>query len=193
MYCVFFQSARNTSHVSSFVCSKVAEGGIGMTADLNVVDAIQVAMEAEETARQFYLDAKEKISDAEAQNLLVQLAAYEQYHYDNLAALYDSLSQEKGYIAYAPPDIDLSTASHGLEGSRTSKERNLETVVEILGMAIDAEKSARSRYKELAEQTTDPDGRAMFQKLAQEENTHYRILSDELYHLSNRGLWIWSE
>jgi len=164
-----------------------------MTTDLNVMDAIQVAMEAEETARQFYLDAKEKVSDAEAQNLLVQLAAYEQYHYDNLAALYDSLSQEKGYIAYAPPDIDLSTASHGLEGSRTSKERNLETVVEILGMAIDAEKSARSRYKELAGQTTDPDGRAMFQKLAQEEDTHYRILSDELYHLSNRGLWIWSE
>lgn len=164
-----------------------------MTVNLNVIDAIKIAMEAEEAARQFYLDAKEKVSDAKAQDLLMQLATYEQYHYDNLVALYDSLSQEKGYVTYTPPDIALPTAPDGFEGGRSAKEYNLETIVDILGTAIDAEKSAHSRYKELAEQTTDPDGRAMFQKLAQEEHFHYRILSDELYHLSNQGFWIWSE
>lgn len=164
-----------------------------MTANLTVIYAIKIAMEAEEAARQFYLDAKEKVSDAEAQDLLMQLATYEQYHYDNLVALYDSLSQEKGYVTYTPPDIALPTAPHGVEGGRSAKEHNLETVVDILGTAIDAEKSAHSRYKELAEQTTDPDGRTMFQKLAQEEHFHYRILSDELYHLSNQGFWVWSE
>lgn len=164
-----------------------------MTADLKILDAIKIAMQAEETARAFYLDAKEKASAPDAQDLLTQLAAFEQYHYDKLAALYDSLDQEKGYIAYTPPDIALPVASQGIEAGRTTKERNLETVVEVLGAAIDAEKLARSRYEELAEQTADSDGQAMFQKLAEEENSHYRILSDELYHLSNRGLWVWSE
>lgn len=164
-----------------------------MTVNLNIMDAIKIAMEAEEKARQFYLDAKEKVSDADAQNLLAQLAAFEEHHYDKLLALYSSLQEEQGFIAYMPSNIALPTVSHGLEGGRTAQEQNLETVVQILGTAIDAEKSARSRYEELAEQTADPDGRAMFRQLAEEEHTHYRILSDELYNLSNRGLWVWSE
>ncbi|UCC63433.1 MAG: ferritin family protein [Anaerolineae bacterium] len=164
-----------------------------MMADLNVMDALKIAMDSEQKARQFYLDAKEKVSDGEAYNLLSQLAAFEQHHYDKLAALCDSLSQDKGYIAYTPPDVALPAVSHGVEGSRTAKEHNLETVIGVLTAAIDAEKSARSRYEELAEQTADPNGRAMFRQLAEEEHTHYRILSDELYNLSNRGLWIWAE
>jgi len=164
-----------------------------MTTNLNVMDAIKIAMAAEERARAFYLDAKEKVSNAEAQNLLDQLAAFEQYHFEKLAALFDSLSQEKGYIAYTPPDITLPAVSHSLEGGRTSKEHHPETVIKVLSTAIDAEKSARSHYEELAEQSADPEGRAMFRQLAEEEHTHYRILSDELYNLSNRGLWIWSE
>ncbi len=164
-----------------------------MTQDLNVMDAIQIAMEAEEKARQFYLDAKEKVSDEEAQALLGQLADFEQHHYDKLLALYTSLQQDKGFIVYTSPAIALPKVSHGLEGGRTAQEHNLATVVEVLGMAIDAEKSARGRYEELAEQTSDPDGRAMFRQLAEEEHAHYRILSDELYNLSNRGLWVWAE
>ena len=164
-----------------------------MTADLNVKDAIEIAMTAEQQARQFYLDATEKVNDAEAQNLLTQLAAFEQHHYDKLAALHDSLSRDKGYITYTSPDIALPAVSHTSKGSWMTEEHNLETVVEILVVAIDAEKSARSRYEELAEQTVDSAGRAMFRQLAEEEHIHYRILSDELYNLSNRGLWIWSE
>jgi rubrerythrin len=164
-----------------------------MTANLNVIDAIKIAMEAEEKARQFYLAAKEKVSDADAQNLLAQLAAFEGHHYDKLLALFGSLQADEGFIAYTPPQIALPAISRGLEGGRTTEESNLESVVEILGTAIDAEKSARSRYKALAEQTTDPDGQAMFRQLAEEEHTHYRILSDELYNLSNRGLWVWAE
>ena len=164
-----------------------------MTTSLDIMDAIRIAMAAEEKARAFYLDAKEKVSHAEAQNLLIQLAAFEQYHYDKLAALFDSLSQEKGYISYPSPDIALPTAPNTLEGGRAARESNLNTAVEVLSTAIDAERSARSHYEELAEKTADPEGRTMFRQLAEEEHTHYRILSDELYNLSNRGLWIWSE
>lgn len=164
-----------------------------MSTGLNVMGAITIAMAAEEKAQAFYLDAKEKVSDPDAQNLLNQLAAFEQYHYDKLVALFDSLGQERGYVAYTPPDITLPAVTHSIEGGRTREEHNLETVVEVLSTAIDAEKSARAHYEELAENITDLEGRAMFRQLAEEEHTHYRILSDELYNLSNRGLWIWSE
>jgi len=164
-----------------------------MNRNLDLMAAIQIAVQAEQNARAFYLDAQEKVSDPQAQDLLLQLAAYEQYHLDRLTALHDSLSQDRGFIVYSPPNITLPSVSHGIEGGRSAREHHLETVVEVLGTAIDAEKSARSRYEELAEQTTDAEGRAMFLKLAEEENVHYRILSDELYHLSNRGVWVWSE
>jgi rubrerythrin len=164
-----------------------------MTSDLNIMDALKIAMEAEEQARAFYLEAKEKVSDPDAQNMLAQLADFEQYHYDKLAALWDSLNQEQSYITYTPPDIALPQISQDFEGGRAAKEQNLTTVIDVLNTAIDAEKAARFRYTELAERTTDPEGQAMFRKLAQEEHFHYRLLSDELYHLSNQGLWVWSE
>lgn len=164
-----------------------------MTANLSLMDALTIAIEAEERARAFYTDARQKVSDPDAQHLLAQLAVYEQYHRDKLTALRESLSQAQGYIAYTPPDIALPQVSRGLEGGRTAKEPNLNTVIDVLGTAIDAEEAARARYEDLARQTTNPDGKAMFQQLAQEEHLHHRILSDELYHLSNRGLWVWLE
>ena len=73
-------------------------------------------------------------------------------------------------------------------------EPNLDDVLGILNRAIDAESSAYERYKRMARDTDDPAGKDMFVKLAQEELLHRRILSDEFYHLNNRGgVWSWGD
>ncbi|MCR4437760.1 MAG: ferritin family protein [bacterium] len=61
-------------------------------------------------------------------------------------------------------------------------------------MVIEAETQAHERYRSLAAQTEDPQGKAMFEKLAEEEVLHRRILNDEFYYLSNRGgIWFWGD
>jgi rubrerythrin len=81
----------------------------------------------------------------------------------------------------------LKLSSEVREVQYVSKEEALQ----ILSQAIEAESQAYNRYREMADKTDDPDGKELFKKLADEENVHRRILSDEFYHLNNKG-GIWS-
>ncbi|MDH7489905.1 MAG: ferritin family protein [Anaerolineae bacterium] len=157
--------------------------------DKGLLEAVQTAIEAERAAREFYLAAAEKTASPQGKALLLQLADFEAYHAQKLLDLVGSLGAGR-YIAYE----GKAFARPRPEGGRTSEqETNLREVVDVLTLAMDAEQKAQARYQRLAESTTDLLGKAMFERLAEEEATHYRILSDEFYTLSNKGLWVWAE
>ncbi len=156
--------------------------------DLTLLDAIQMAMEAEQKAAAFYDNAAQKVDSPLGQELFEQLADFERYHYAKLDDLARSLREEGTFIDYEGKELSVSVPAE-VEG----KEVNKMSVLEIIALAIDTEQAAQDRYTALAEQTTDPAGQEMFKRLAQEEHTHYRILNDEYYHLNNDGLWVWME
>lgn len=161
--------------------------------DLGFIEAIDMAMEAEIKARDFYKSALEKVTHARGKDLLNQLADFEQQHYDKLDELKKSLAQDNEYITYEGTSFRPYSGSLPSEVSGPM-EPNTNPLLDILSMAIDAETKANERYLKMAEQTADPRGKDMFKKLAQEEVTHRRILSDEYYHLNNQnGIWIWGE
>lgn len=154
-----------------------------------LLEAVQTAIEAERAARQFYLSAVDKATNPQGKALLLQLADFEAYHEQKLLDLVQSLGAGR-YIAYEGKEF----AKPKPEGGRAPREEaNLREVVDVLNLAMDAEQKAQDRYRRLAESTADPLGKAMFERLAQEEGVHYRILSDEFYTLSNKGLWVWAE
>ncbi len=154
-----------------------------------LLEAIQVAIEAERSARQFYLDAAEKAHNPQGKALLRELADFEAYHEEKLLALMDSLNAGK-YIEYGGRQL---SAPQPESGTWDRTEADPQEMAGILAFAMDTEKKAQERYQALAEATSDPMGKAMFERLALEEATHHRILSDEFYSLSNKGLWVWAE
>lgn len=155
----------------------------------NLLEAVQMAVEAERAARQFYLSAADKTSNPQGKTLLLQLADFEAYHEQKLLDLVNSLGLGR-FIAYEGKDLTVPKP----EGGRAvQQEANLREVVDVINLAMEAERKAEDRYRRLAQSTTDPLGKAMFERLAFEESVHYRILSDEFYTLSNKGLWVWAE
>ena len=70
-------------------------------------------------------------------------------------------------------------------------EPNKDEIVSVINMAIDAEKKAQERYTKIAEMIKDNENKIIFQNLALDEKNHQRILEDEFYHLSNKGIIIW--
>ena len=60
-------------------------------------------------------------------------------------------------------------------------------------MAIKEEQKARKYYLEMAQKTADPLGKDMFKKLAREEEMHEKVLNDQFYSLSNKGIWTWGD
>jgi rubrerythrin len=151
-----------------------------------LLEAIQLAIQAERAAQQFYRDAAAKTVNPQGKAFLLELAGFEAYHEEKLLALVDSLSASK-YFKYEGRELVLPKSEGGV---RVRKEPHPQEMAGILGMAMDAEKKAQERYKALAEGTADPAGKAMFERLAQEEAVHNRILSDEFYTLSNKGRWV---
>lgn len=161
--------------------------------NVGLMEAIQIAMEAEAKAKKFYSDSAKKVASEQGKNLLKQLADFEQNHFNKLNELKKSLEQEGKFIKYEGTQFKAFKIEIGPEGTRAS-EPNQQDVLDILAMAIDAETKAHQHYRRMAGETKDKDGKAMFEKLAEEETLHRRILSDEYYQMANSGgLWVWGE
>ncbi len=165
-----------------------------MGTHIDMLGAIELAMDAEEKARRFYEDGEQKTEQPHGCELFRQLAGFEANHYLQLRKLLDSLKASGHYIAYQGTSFPKTGAS-----PQTAKghEPNKDQLLDILNMAIRFEEEAQKRYTDLAEGTEDVSGRDMFLKLSEEEKLHARILHDEFYNLSNAGAWssrsLWSE
>jgi len=157
--------------------------------DLNLLDAIQIAMEAEQKAAAFYAEAAQETANPLGRRLLEQLAEFERHHYSKLATLEESLRDEGAFIGYEGKELSFPAPGE----VENIEEANKKSAMGIITAALNVEQEAEKRYAALAEQTSDPDGRSMFKRLAEEEHTHYRILRDAYWSLNNRGVWTWSE
>ena len=163
-----------------------------MDEELGLEEALDIAMEAELKAHAFYAQAAIEVEDPAGRALLGRLAAFEQYHYQKLAELADSLRDAGRFIEYETRTIsEFTPFAGGGEASGTLLDR-LEDEASILSVAIENEKIAGERYRALAAATADPTGQTMFKDLANEEQMHQRILEDEFFSLSNKGIWGWS-
>ncbi len=156
-----------------------------------IEEALDIAIEAELKAQAFYAQAAVWVQDPHGRDLLGRLAAFEQHHYQKLTELVRSLQEEGQFIAYQPHTIDQFAPLAG--GALPEKApAGMENEADILGQAIQMEKAAGERYQVLGDETADPAGQTMFRRLANEEQIHQRILEDEFFSLSNRGVWGWS-
>ena len=62
--------------------------------------------------------------------------------------------------------------------------------IEIVRVAMEAEKDAYQAYSKAAKKTMSPKGRDMFQQLSEFEMNHYQKLKDLLKSLQEKGEWI---
>lgn len=62
--------------------------------------------------------------------------------------------------------------------------------LEIVKVAMEAERDAYQTYSKAAKKTINPKGRDMFQQLSEFEMNHYQKLKDLLKSLQERGEWI---
>lgn len=156
--------------------------------ELTLLDAIQIGMKAEEEAAAAYADAAQRAGNSLGRQLFEQLAEFERHHYRKLEALEESLRKRGAFIAYEGYEMKLPVHRE----VKGFEEPNRMSLMGIITAAMEFERKARERYTTLAGQVSDPDGKAMFQRLAAEEDGHHRILERAYWSLNDRGVWDWS-
>jgi rubrerythrin len=152
------------------------------TRDLTLLTAIELAKEAEERAASLYASAAQEASNPLVRRLLDELVQYERYHYEKLTELEQSLREKGAFIRYEGRGllpVEPISEVPGIEGVQKT------SAAKVIKQAIGFEKQAEERYAALAEQTDDPDGRDMFERLAREEHNHYLALTRAYYDIAN--------
>jgi len=151
--------------------------------DNNLLDALQIALDAEHKARSFYTDAAGKTSNPYCKEVFQKLAEFEDFHVKKLSDLVKSLRENGAFIQYEGREIKVATPSEVLKTVQVEKA----SVSEVLTAAMASEREAEERYQDLAKQTANQDGKAMFTKLSAEEHEHYVLLRDAYWTLNDGG------
>jgi len=152
--------------------------------------ALQVAMEAEKEAYQFYAKAAKKTKNLKGRDMFQQLSEFELNHFQKLKELSKSLKEKGEWILY--DGTSLKKKGIPLKVDKPKGQEQL-TDMDALRMAIREEKKAGSYYRSMAELTKDPRGKNMYKRLAEEEALHEKVLNDQYYSLQNTGVWSWGD
>jgi rubrerythrin len=161
-----------------------------MAEKANTVDNLLVeAMNSEIEAETFYAKAASRAQSEAGKQMFSELAKFEHNHFERVKAIVESRSKGmKMDIPAAHPA--LPEIKPELKGEF---EPNKDEIVELLTLGIKAEKEAQHRYKEIAEQIDDTEGKDIFSSLAEDERRHHALLEAQYYHMSNKGTIIWGE
>ena len=151
--------------------------------DRHLVDAMNSELEA----KKFYDDASKKAHSKAGKILFKELAEFEQNHYERVKKVIESLQRDQ--VLASPISVqDVPTINPEIKGEI---EPNKDEIISVIKLAIDSEKRAQQKYKKIAELFDDERSKKIFIRLSQEESNHQRILEQEFYHLSNKGVIIW--
>lgn len=157
--------------------------------EIALVDAVRMAIKAEQEAVSFYERAAENTSNPRGRQLFSQLVSFEKSHF---AALSKYLKTLDGGLFVVYKGTAFKVGKIGKPDSPLTKKA-LKTDIDALTVAIESETRAQAAYLDLAQAVSEPEVVAFFNRLAGEEGLHKKVLEEQFFALANKGHWTWGE
>jgi len=145
------------------------------------LEGLRIAISIEAAGRDFYQQAYELAKDENHKDLFRLLRSEEVSHYETFSAIFRQVNanKEAGADEYLFDEETSRYLTVLAEGHVFPTGKNAEvkiaaatTIVEILYMAIQAEKDSILFYDELASKSKFPEAKKIFTVLKAEEQTH---------------------
>jgi len=148
-----------------------------------IANVLKKAIKGEEDGYSFYNLLAEKATNADAKRKLENLRDDEMAHKHTLLEIFKKhIGSEIGKL----PDEGLTVLS---EIFRKGGVLELKSEMEYINLAIEAELAATKYYQDERNLVNDPEFQAIFDRLADEEHTHYELLQAEKEALSGNYYW----
>jgi rubrerythrin len=154
---------------------------------LKLVRVIDKAIGMERNAQIFYRNAAQKVESVEGKKMFQWLASFESGHEARLMIRRKELFAHPSMEAIPQYAID--------EVAELSEARPIElpespSDIDVLMIGIQNEVTAQSYYQLKAQYMSDDSLKNTFERMAQEEERHVRILSEQLKHLQVEEFWL---
>jgi rubrerythrin len=155
-----------------------------MMAVFTAAEAIDIALRLEKNGQAFYEAAARKFDDPQVKELMKDLAAWEQKHYDTFQELADQMKIEEPTLLTGPywEDYDLyvqaaldSSLLHGPDKAVALVD-GIESAEDALRMALGFEKDAQLFYYDLRDMMPESEREAV-DTIIREEKGHARKLA----------------
>lgn len=155
--------------------------------------ALNQAIELEIEGQRFYLKAAECTTNSKGTEMFRSLADDEVIHERILRRQLDALTQGEGWVLPEGVDeVKADLAALIFPDSEKVCEETLrpdESDQDALLFALQIENESFNLYREMAEKTKDPNGKRMYEYLADAERGHFERLMLNYEHLSTTGSW----
>lgn len=164
----------------------------------DALEAVTVAIGMEKAGHKFYTDAVALASDQSGKEMFARLANDELAHLYWLMTVRQSLMKtgKFGDTSHPPAEEIIKGAPTATElpvfplAKRALQITPETSELDALEMGIQAEQDSIAFYREAAEMTDDADGRALFQRLADWEDDHLKLLEAERDYLARNGFYL---
>jgi len=157
------------------------------------MSALQQAIDLEVKGQRFYLEAAECTTNPRGAEMYRSLADDEVIHERILRRQLDALTRGEGWVL--PTDVAevkvnladlIFPQSEKVCGEAVRPDDN---ELDALLFALQIENKSFELYREMIEKTADPNGRRMYEYLANAERGHFERLMLNYEHLSTTGSW----
>jgi rubrerythrin len=136
------------------------------------MDIFEFALSKERYSETYYRQLASRTMNIGLKNILNMLAGEETKHYETIKQMRDSLPIQ---VADAPVLADAQAEFEKMRDSAEKFNFHIDEV-DLYRKACDIEKESRRYYRQKAEEVEDEQPRAIFLKLADEENKHLLIV-----------------
>jgi rubrerythrin len=149
-------------------------------------DAVETAIKMETDAISFYEEAVNRTAHPFGKEMFRGFVKDETRHLKMLQQIFKGLDIEADFIR---PKETIKTVFSRLKDSMMQKVKAMESELEALNIALKFEKEGYDFYKDVASRADSGKEKELFERLAEEENDHYRILNETYSFLDNTGHW----
>ena len=162
-----------------------------MKKHFSTVEVLEIAQDMELDGKTFYLEAAARVKDKEIKTLLMDLADWEQKHYELFSEMLKKIIGTAGQEIVDPDDEASLYINAIVSGSVYDKNQDVESLIaecvtemDYLNSALRLEKDSIAYYLGLKEMVSAQEGKTVIDDIIKEEMSHIRVLSEKLNHLT---------
>ncbi|MCR4407656.1 MAG: ferritin family protein [Anaerolineae bacterium] len=164
-----------------------------MKPSVESLQAIETAIQIEKDGLEFYTTAAGQTTDPSGKKMFQSLARDEAVHLKLFEAVRESLLKDGTWLS---PEQVAAIGPQRLARPPVFPTKEEIKAVQVperelaaLQRGIQAEEDSISFYSGARDKTDDPDGKALYSYLIEQEEGHRTILQGEYDYLTNTGFW----
>jgi rubrerythrin len=158
--------------------------------EMDVKDAIKMAIQMEKDGYDFYQKAAAQTSSEMGRGIFESIAEDELAHLELFEKMFEDKVGKNEWTTIVESSkkyVDINVFPKDLAAGEGKEPDTNE--LDALRIAMDAEKEAIDYYTNIRDKTNNPEAIKIIDEIIEQEKNHYLILEGEFNHIQTTGYW----